>query len=151
MSARASEASERTIAPLGLLAARGHWFVAALSGEDLKVFRVDRMEAAELTDQPFERPEGRAVEELIENGRVFIGRPDQQVAIRYSPRIAPWIAEREGRGPAPDGSVTVEYPLGDAEWAVGHVLQYGPEAEVVSPPVVRDLVRERLEEILRDG
>jgi predicted DNA-binding transcriptional regulator YafY len=41
--------------------------------------------------------------------------------------------------------VTVEYPLGDPDWAVRHVLQYGPEAEVVGP----ETVRQRVAEVLR--
>jgi len=71
--------------------------------------------------------------------------PDEQETIRYSAKIAAWIAEREGVEPGPDGSVTVEYTLGDREWAVRHVLQYGPEAEVVGPMEVREMVVERLE------
>lgn len=44
--------------------------------------------------------------------------------------------------------MTIEYELGDDEWAVEHVLSYGPEALVVSPVRVRELVRERLTEML---
>ena len=114
----------------------------------MRVFRVDRMEAARLTDQRFERPEGSALEEMVQNGRVFIGRPGESVVVRYSPRIAAWIGEREGKEPAADGSVTVEYPLGDPEWAVSHVLQYGPDAEVVGLAAVRTRVLETLRAIL---
>jgi len=33
------------------------------------------------------------------------------------------------------------------DWAVRHVLQYGPEAEVIGPVQVRDAVRHRLLEL----
>jgi predicted DNA-binding transcriptional regulator YafY len=36
-----------------------------------------------------------------------------------------------------DGSVVGMYPLGDVEWAVRYVLQYGKEAEVVGPEEVK--------------
>jgi predicted DNA-binding transcriptional regulator YafY len=59
--------------------------------------------------------------------------------------VARWIAERETGVARDDGSLEVEYPLADTDWAVRHVLQYGPEAEVVSPQTVRDEIRRRLE------
>jgi predicted DNA-binding transcriptional regulator YafY len=148
-SAGVVEATERTVAPLSLLPNRGRWFLVALSGEDVRVYRLDRMEEARLLEESFERPVGRALEELVVNGRVFIGETTERLVVRYSSRIAPWIMEREGKERDVDGSVTVEYPLGDAEWAVGHVLQYGPDAEVLGPVRVRDLVRGRLREILQ--
>ena len=65
--------------------------------------------------------------------------------MRYSPRIARWIAEREGKPLAEDGSLTLDHPLADTDWAVRHVLQYGPDATVVEPMEVREAVVRRLE------
>jgi hypothetical protein len=48
--------------------------------------------------------------------------------VKYSPKIARWIAEREGVELDADGSLTIEHPLADQEWGVRHVLQYGPDA-----------------------
>ena len=42
---------------------------------------------------------------------------------------------------ASDGSVTETYQVADPHWIVRHVLQYGPEAEVVEPEEVRGWVR----------
>jgi predicted DNA-binding transcriptional regulator YafY len=64
--------------------------------------------------------------------------------VRYSPRIARWIAEREGLSLAEDGSLTVEHPLADAEWGIRHVLQYGPDAEVLEPLDLRNEIVKRL-------
>ena len=58
--------------------------------------------------------------------------------MRYSPRIARWIAEREGKSLADDGSLTMEHPLADRDWAVRHVLQYGPDVTVLEPAEVRE-------------
>jgi predicted DNA-binding transcriptional regulator YafY len=70
--------------------------------------------------------------------------------VRYSSRIARWIAEREGKTLAEDGSLTMEHPLADGEWAVRHVLQYGPDVTVLEPSEVREAVRRRLEAMV-DG
>jgi len=147
-SAAAAEATERTVGPLGLVPGRGHWFLVAMAEGQLRVYRVDRVEAARVLDVAFERPAGFTFEEVVRNGRVFAGQPEQTLVVRYSARIAPWIAEREGKEPGADGTVMVEYPLGDADWAVRHVLQYGPEAEVIGPVQVRDAIRERLTDLL---
>ena len=64
--------------------------------------------------------------------------------IRYSAKIARWIAEREGTPVTSDGSLTLEHPLADPAWAVRHVLQYGPDAEILAPESLRQAVRERL-------
>jgi predicted DNA-binding transcriptional regulator YafY len=64
--------------------------------------------------------------------------------LRYSPRIARWIAEREGKPLAEDGSLTLEHPLADLDWALRHVLQY-PEVTVLEPDEVRQAVVHRLE------
>ena len=64
--------------------------------------------------------------------------------VKYSPRIARWIAEREEGETAGDGSFVVDHPLADLDWAVRHVLQYGPEAEVLEPESVRAAIKARL-------
>ena len=43
-----------------------------------------------------------------------------------------------------DGSLTVDHPLVDMQWGVRHVLQYGPDAEVLEPAEVREDVARRL-------
>ena len=65
--------------------------------------------------------------------------------VRYSPKVARWIAEREGKPIDADGSLTLEHPLADTDWAVRHVLQYGPDAEVLEPAAVREEIVRRLE------
>lgn len=79
------------------------------------------------------------------------GTPDYDIAagfVRYSPTIARWIAEREGVKLAADGSVTLEHPVADEGWAIRHVLQYGPDAELFDPPELRALLARRLGEML---
>jgi predicted DNA-binding transcriptional regulator YafY len=58
--------------------------------------------------------------------------------------VARWIAEREGKSVEADGSLTLEHPLADTDWAVRHVLQYGPDAEVLEPAAVRQAIVRRL-------
>lgn len=136
-SAAASAARDRDVCPLALVPSRGRWFLLGAVDDQVRVYRLDRMEAAELLPETFDRSAAPSVDEPLSGDRIFVGEPAEMVTIRYSARIAAWIAEREGVAPADDGSVTVTHPLGDPDWAVRHVLQYGPDAEVLEPAAVR--------------
>jgi proteasome accessory factor C len=114
------------------------------SGEGIRVFRMDRLEGAEVLDERFEPVPGFSPDEVLREGRVFHAPGAGTMRVRYSPRIARWIAEREGRVPAADGSLVLEHPLADREWAMRHVLQYGADAEVLSPVELREAMQERL-------
>ena len=74
----------------------------------------------------------------------------ERLVVRYSARIARWISEREEGELAADGSFVVSHPLADDAWAVRHVLQYGPEAEVLEPARVRERLATTLRAMMRD-
>jgi predicted DNA-binding transcriptional regulator YafY len=101
------------------------------------------VEAVSALDETFERDEGAGMR-VLEAGRAFASDTSRRMTVRYSARIARWVAEREGATLADDGSLTLEHPVADDAWAVRHVLQYGPDAEVLAPESMRELLRERL-------
>jgi predicted DNA-binding transcriptional regulator YafY len=144
--ADAAAAETRTIRPYALVHASGRWYLVGHSEESggVRVFRLDRIRAAAPLDDRFEPPTDFSVDELVRDGKVFRTEEPRRLLVRYSPHIARWIAEREGGTLAPDGSLTLEHPLADADWAVRHVLQYGPDAEVLEPASVRAALRDRL-------
>ncbi len=107
---------------------------------------MDRVEAASALPEKYEIPADFSVSETLQRGKGFKAEiPSAGIKVRYSPRIARWIAEREGVAPDADGSLTIEHPLADAEWGVRHVLQYGPEAEILDPPALREEIITRLD------
>lgn len=140
----ASESTERTVCPHAVVFAEQMWYVVATGGDDgLRFFRLDRVQAVELVNEPFERDD-EIVLRVQETGRAFAPGSAARMRVRYSPRIARWVAEREGRELDGDGGLTMEHPLADTSWAVRHVLQYGPDAEVLEPAELRDVIAERL-------
>ena len=147
----ASAPAERAVHPYALVAANGAWYLVAHceSVSAVRIFRLDRVTSVEPHGQErFELPAGFSLEEVVKEGRVFSAPDASCMRVRYSPRIARWIAEREGHTPDADGSITVEHPLADHAWAVRHVLQYGADAEVLEPTSVRDAVVGRLRALL---
>lgn len=133
-------ATPRKVNPLGLVHARGSWYLIAWCQREhgVRVFRLDRIAAARETDESFTPPADFQFDDVLRDGRAVHGEASETLRIRFSPRIARWIEEREEivlRNE--DGSVEVEYPLLSEEWAVRFVLQYGDQAEVVGPERAR--------------
>ena len=138
-SGSATETTERAVAPYGLVFASGMWYLVAHAddADDMRFFRFDRIEGVELTAERFEPPTSFSPDDVLTDGRAFSAATDSAMTVRYSPRIARWIAEREHGELQTDGSFVVRHPLADLNWGVRHVLQYGADAEALSPPELR--------------
>ncbi|HEX6107101.1 MAG TPA: WYL domain-containing protein [Gemmatimonadales bacterium] len=147
--ADADQPSHRVVCPYGIVFASGMWYAVAQceSSDGIRIFRLDRVEQVELLDARFDSPRGFSVDEVVREGKAFQAPGAGTLRVRYSPRIARWIAEREGKSLAEDGSLTLEHPLADRDWVVRHVLQYGPDVTVLEPEEVRSAVVQRLEEM----
>jgi proteasome accessory factor C len=130
---------DRVVRPYGFVFASGMWYVVGhcerVGGE--RIFRADRIESAELTTESFKIPTSFSLGAFVAKHRAFDGTAGVPMKVKYSPAIARWIAEREGKELAADGSLTMEHPVADRGWAIRHVLQYGAEAEVPEPAELR--------------
>jgi len=142
--------ARRVAAPLAVVHAEWSWYLVAMAdgATGLRFFRLDRMDQLEATDDAFDLPPEFSLDEVLQQRRMLLAEGAPALRVRYSPKVARWVAEREGRAVEADGSLTVEHPLADPHWALRHVLQYGPDAEVLAPESVRAAVAEGLREIL---
>lgn len=149
----ATTAAERTVHPYGLVSVKGRWYLIAFcdKASGIRIFRLDRVAHVTQLDEPASIPDRLKIEEQLRYGRALVSHTDDTLRVRYAARIARWISEHEEVDAQSDGSVVVTYPLLDDEWAVRHVLGYGPAAEVLEPPRIRTLVKARLEEMLATG
>lgn len=141
-----ARAESRTVHPYALLPNAGTWYLVAhcVEKEGLRIFRLDRMAGLKVLVSGFKLPKEFSLDAVLRDGRLFMARGTATVRIRYSAKIARWIAERERGTLARDGSFTVEHPLADPAWAIRHVLQYGRDAEVLAPPELRAEMRRLL-------
>ncbi|MGH7617898.1 MAG: helix-turn-helix transcriptional regulator [Gemmatimonadaceae bacterium] len=144
-----AESTERVVHPYAVLPVRGKWFLVALCerSDGMRFFRADRIESAERLAEHFTRPKDVDLDALLAHDRALVSPSDERLVVEYSPRIARWIAEREDGEQMSDGSFVVSHPLADEAWAVRHMLQYGPEARVLSPERVREKVVATLREM----
>jgi predicted DNA-binding transcriptional regulator YafY len=134
---------DRTVRPYALAHAEGSWYLLAHCelSEEVRIFRIDRILEATPTGVPFQVPDDFDGGEYLDGSRVYRGADETTVRVRYSPRIARWLAEREEGDRSPNGALTVTHRVADPQWIVRHVLQYGPDAEVLEPEEVRGWVR----------
>ena len=156
--AGASEESVRVVHPYAIAYGEGAWYAVAhcTLEEGIRVFRVDRIVAADLTEGRFEIPAAFDPHTYVAGGRVFHTDRDREVCVRYSPRVARWIRERAfwtetAVEDGEDGSLVVWHRVADPRWAVSHALQYGAEAEILEPEDVRSLAVEVARELLSAG
>jgi predicted DNA-binding transcriptional regulator YafY len=122
-----TQPEDRRIAPQRLIYAHGHWYVAAVDVDvaEQRVFRLDRMLSVHLTRATY-----HALAPVEQRGAYAEGEREKDVMVRYSPRIARWVAEHRDVAKEQDGSVVITHRVSDPQWLVRHVLQYGGEAVV---------------------
>jgi predicted DNA-binding transcriptional regulator YafY len=138
--------ADRRVEPLLLVHHAGFWYLVAhdVERDGRRVFRLDRMLGVRMDDETFAAPADLDIGAFFRDGvGPFLSERDDVVVVRYSPRIARWIAERTAAAERePDGSVLVRHRVADARWIVRHVLQYAGDAEVIDAPAYRRLVAE---------
>jgi proteasome accessory factor C len=129
----------RSIAPYRLMYADGTWYVAAwdVLRQGLRFFRMDRVLNAEVADDPAPEIPTSALDALLSRGVAYSAADDVEVRVRYSPRVARWVAERAAAPLESDGSIVLQHRVADIRWIVRHVLQYGGDAVVEAPDEAR--------------
>jgi predicted DNA-binding transcriptional regulator YafY len=145
--------TERVVRPWALLFSRGSWYLVGWCerSDGQRVFRCDRIVRAAVTDASARPPAEFRVEDVLVDGRPWVeSQPAATLVVRYGPAIARWIAERDGGPVDADGSATRTLPLADREWAIRHVLGYGPDATIVEPEDLRRDLVDRLR-LVRGG
>jgi predicted DNA-binding transcriptional regulator YafY len=141
------EASERVVDPYGLVCKSGIWYLVADSDGEPRLFRVSRVVSAEADEAPVRRRDGVELAELWQalRGRSRGGRPRWPTAWVRRDWLA--VARRMCAAHLVDGED--DDGGDDPEWAVVRLrfggvaaarilLSFGGDAEVVSPPEVRD-------------
>jgi predicted DNA-binding transcriptional regulator YafY len=144
----------RTVQPYGVVLKAGIWYLVARAGADLRVYRVDRVVAVEVTDQRFVREESFDLPTVwAERAAQFVrGMLAEQVTIRLSQaglralRFAvepPAVQAATAAAGEPDaqGWVVTRLPVESAEVAYDQLLRLGPEVEVLAPQPLREQMR----------
>lgn len=147
--ADSDEASERLISPLGLIAKRSVWYVAALTEGGMRTYRVSRIAWVEALDESFERPAAFDLaaywEASTERFRATL--PAYPAVVRVAAALWPKFRQEryayvqgEHRAAPREDWYEADVEFHTLESACGILLSYGGQAEAVSPAELRDLV-----------
>lgn len=151
---------ERILEPLGMICKRSVWYLIAKKLNDkeseIRIYRVDQIKHIYLREmEAFNYPEDFSLHEYIKSSwGVFCNDPVQKVSIKFSPSVAfrlktikyhpsqNLIKEYE------DGSLLVEYEVCGLIEMQSWLMQWGEDAEVISPEKLRLGIRKTAEKIL---
>jgi proteasome accessory factor B len=140
--------TERTVHPYRLHYAKDTWYLIGfceLRGA-IRAFVLRRMKQLDLLDGKFAADPSFNPDEYID--RMFnsiMGNEEEKVRIRFSARQAPWMRERRWHPSQEivelgDGSIDLLLTVSSLDAVRSWVLQYGVDAEVIEPGVLRDMV-----------
>lgn len=145
------EATERDVDPMRVVSLDGHWYLEGWChrAEDVRLFRLDRVQQARLLDADGTPPPQARARDLSE--AIFVPAPDDLLVTVELEPAARWVADQH---PVEDveelagGRLRVRLRTADPAWLRRLVLRLGGNARVVSPPELVDAVRQAAERAL---
>jgi proteasome accessory factor B len=155
-SLRATEPVTYDIYPYGLTYHRGSLYLVgrAPAHEEIRHWKVDRIEDAEVTKVPFNRPKDFDLHEhLAKSFGVFHGTGEFHVKVWFSPTVARYVSESKWHSsqqltPQKDGSLVAEFDLDHTEEIKRWLLSFGKHASVLEPPQLRQDIAAELTAML---
>ncbi|MFK7957891.1 MAG: helix-turn-helix transcriptional regulator [Lysobacterales bacterium] len=144
------ETTQRDISPQRLTSYRHNWYLDAWCHlrEGLRSFAVEKILSANNTLEPaLELDDAELNRHYASAYGIFSGPANEQAVLRFSPRIARWVADelwhsRQQGQWLDDGRYELTLPYGKTAELAMDILRYGPEVEVVSPDALRQQVIE---------
>jgi predicted DNA-binding transcriptional regulator YafY len=141
--------TERLVDPWGLVDKDEVWYLIGGTERGERTFRVDRVVAAEVTDEPADRPDGFALAAAWERvvGEVEERRSATWATVLIDPRLLGVLRDRFGRhchveddgagDPAGSGRARARVGAPTPLDLARHLAGWGGDVEVLSPPAVR--------------
>jgi predicted DNA-binding transcriptional regulator YafY len=137
---------QRLVDPLGLVAKGSVWYLVAAVDGAIRTYRVGRIQAAQITDEPCQRPADFDLATYWEASQQAFqaGLPHYVATLRIDSAILPlartlWRFTRIQRIEPPDanGWQEIEVDFGVEEEARIYILGLGPQVEVLAPLSLR--------------
>ena len=138
------ESTERDVDPMRLINIDAHWYLEGWChrAEDVRLFRVDRIEALTVLDEDGTPPDTAEPRDL-ESGVFTPHADDQLVRLALGPGAA-WVSDYypiESIDRTPDGGAVIDLRTADTAWLCRLMWQLGSSARVLEPAELAREVR----------
>jgi len=150
------EITERWLSPQRLIYYRDNWYLDAWCHlrKAIRTFALDSLEVLESSNTAKDLADKQLDAHLTSTYGIFAGKAQHKAVIHFSATVARWVAAERWH-PAQvsrhigDGRWELVIPYDNPTELVMDILKYGPDAEVISPPALRELVMAKLSQSLR--
>ncbi|MDD3519550.1 MAG: YafY family protein [Chromatiales bacterium] len=146
-------ATQRRVHPARLLHYRDNWYLIAWceQAQDLRTFSLDRIRQPIATERTARDIDDDALERhLGASFGIFTGEAKAWAVLRFSPRMARWVADESWHpdqiGHYDGDHYQLQVPYSDPRELLMDILKYGPEVEVIAPEELRREVVSRVRE-----
>jgi predicted DNA-binding transcriptional regulator YafY len=143
--------SRRNVEPMQLTFKSQAWYVWGYcrTRRDFRTFRISRIRNMLVTDEGFVR---RPLESTKDEEPATPPKKNVTLKLRFQPEdlyrvYDDYDQERITRNADGTYDVTVTFP--EDEWVYGYIMSFGDRVEVLEPPHIRDIVRERMQKALK--
>jgi len=145
--------TDRIVAPYALTLQWGLWYLIGFCHlrQDMRTFRVDRIQGVTPLDDRFTIPRDFSVREYLAHSMNF--EPAYAVVVHLEASAAPQVRERHSHWMEitddADGSIIARFGVANLDWTTGWVLSYGSAAKALEPPELITRVQEAAAGALR--
>ncbi len=152
------QTSQREVDPYHLWYAAGALYLIAFDHRRREVlkFAVERIRSLALTDHPYQLPLGFDLEAYVRDSLVVMSGTPIAVELLFDRATAAWARDRvwhpsQQLTPLRDGRLRMTLRVADTRELLGWILSFGSGVRVVSPPALRERVREEARKIAAEA
>lgn len=143
---------QRALAPYALEPTAAGVYVIGYDdwAQDIRTFRLSRLETARLLDEPYTIPEDFDAEEhLASSWGIMTGDRISEVVLRFNAAAAPLVAERRWHAsqqlePTAEGGCILRLRVSAPQEMQPWIRSWGPQVEVLEPGWLRKRIAEEL-------
>jgi predicted DNA-binding transcriptional regulator YafY len=145
------EDTRRVVEPLSLLLKDFSWYLQGYchSREDYRLFKVKRMRRVDVTDEVFTR-EVPPLEALDYSEEWDRNRTVLDIILKFRPEARIKVVDSFNEEQIQffeDGTTEVRFVMAEDIWLYELILGFGSLVEVIEPPCLRKLIKEKAQEI----
>jgi len=145
-----SEKTCRRAEPIQLWFKSRNWYLKAfdLDKQDMRLFKLARVQNLTVTDKSFEKRD-LLLNELVQSSPAEQSR-DVTLRLRIKPEMTYRVLDEFAsfvESQSEDGSYLISICWPEDNWVYGAILSFGEYIEVIDPPHIRDIIREKAKKI----